>query len=63
MACQKLTTASKSAGGDIAITLFEGATHDFDDPGRERQDVPANVTATGETRRQAVALLASTLNH
>jgi dienelactone hydrolase len=63
LACQKLTTASKTAGSDIAISVFEGATHDFDDPGRERQDVAANVTANAETRRQSLALMAAVLNH
>lgn len=59
--CEKLTAATRAAGGDIAITLFEGATHDFDDPGRERQQLAANVAAASDTRRQAVALLATTL--
>jgi dienelactone hydrolase len=60
-ACEKLATATKAAGGDLAITVFEGATHDFDDVSRERQDVPANLVAAAETRRQAVALLAAQL--
>jgi len=60
-ACQKLTTASKAEGGDVAITVFEGATHDFDDPGRERQGSAANVAASTETRKQAIAFFATAL--
>jgi dienelactone hydrolase len=33
------------AGGDVKITFYDGATHDFDDPGRSRQAVPANFKA------------------
>jgi carboxymethylenebutenolidase len=62
-ACEKLASATKAAGGDIAITVFEAATHDFDDPGRERQSVPANVSAASETRRQAIALFTAALGH
>jgi carboxymethylenebutenolidase len=60
-ACQKLASATKADGGDIALTVFEGATHDFDDPGRERQGSAANVAASTETRRQAIAFFATTL--
>ena len=58
---QKFTAASKAEGGDITITVFEGATHDFDDPGRERQGSAANVAASTETRKQAIAFLATAL--
>jgi len=60
-ACQKFTTASKEEGGDITMTVFEGATHDFDDPGRERQGSAANVAASTETHKQAIAFLAAAL--
>jgi dienelactone hydrolase len=33
------------AGGDVKIRLYDGATHDFDDPGRSRQAVRANFRA------------------
>lgn len=62
-ACQKLATAAKAAGGDVTLTVYQGATRDFDDPARNRQAAPANATATEETRRQAIALLSSVLGH
>lgn len=47
--CRRLVEAARP-GGDEKITIFSGATHDFDDPGRKRQSVPENVAAA----RQAV---------
>ena len=61
--CQKFVAASKAQGGDIGVTVLEGATHDFDDPTRGRADAPANSAATVETRKQAVALFATVLAH
>ena len=54
--CAKLVEASHREGGDIAITVYPGATHDFDDPGEKRQSVPANAAARRDAIRQATAL-------
>lgn len=63
-ACEKLVAASKAQGGDIAISVFEGASHDFDDPARSgHSEAAANAAATSETRKQVVALFAATLGH
>jgi dienelactone hydrolase len=35
--CERFVAASRAKGGDIAITLYAGATHGFDDPGAKRQ--------------------------
>jgi dienelactone hydrolase len=43
--CAELVDKSRLRGSDITFTLYPDATHDFDDPGTERQSVPANVTA------------------
>src|SRR5207237_781231 len=40
-------------GGDIELTLYAGATHDFDDPGTERRSNPANATATNDAMPRA----------
>jgi carboxymethylenebutenolidase len=37
--------ASKQIGSDSDIGLYPSATHNFDDPGMRRRDVPANVAA------------------
>jgi len=44
--CAALVERSRKLGGDIAITLYRGATHGFDDPSRKRQRNPANAAAT-----------------
>lgn len=46
--CAALVDRSRADGGDIAITVYPDATHDFDDPGRRRQGVPANVAARAD---------------
>jgi carboxymethylenebutenolidase len=43
--CFNLVEKSRGAGGHISIRLYDGATHDFDDPGRKRQRVAANAAA------------------
>jgi carboxymethylenebutenolidase len=59
--CQKLAIASKAAGGDIAAVVFEAASYDFDDPGRDRAAAPANAAAAAQTRQQALTLFATEL--
>jgi carboxymethylenebutenolidase len=53
--CANLVARSRAQGGDIEITLYPGATHDFDDPGRNRQSVAANVGAKAAALIQAPA--------
>jgi dienelactone hydrolase len=55
--CRKLVDKSRAAGGDIAITVYPGATHDFDDPGRKRQGVPANAAAAADAVAKAEAFI------
>jgi dienelactone hydrolase len=55
--CARLVEASRAEGGDIAITVYPGATHDFDDPGRKRQGVPANAAAAEDAILRATAFL------
>ncbi len=60
--CGELIDRSRARGGDIEITFYPGATHDFDDPGKDRRDVPANVAATEDATARAIAFLASVLD-
>jgi carboxymethylenebutenolidase len=43
--CKRLIDAIKVQAGDAQITIYPGATHDFDEPSKSRQDDPANVAA------------------
>jgi carboxymethylenebutenolidase len=56
--CRELLT---HAGGDVQIQFYEGATHDFDDPGRKRQNIPANADALRDVAQQAPAFFAKEL--
>jgi dienelactone hydrolase len=59
--CATLVEKSRAQGGDIAIKLYPGATHDFDDPGRKRQSVDGNVAAKADVMEQAPAFFAEEL--
>jgi dienelactone hydrolase len=60
--CGELVDRSRARGGDIQITFYPGATHDFDDPGKDRRDVPANAAAAENATPRAVGFFASVLN-
>jgi carboxymethylenebutenolidase len=59
--CAELVDKSRAAGGDIDLTLYPGATHDFDDPGTERRSNPANVAATEDAMPRAAGFFAAIL--
>jgi carboxymethylenebutenolidase len=59
--CQALVERSKAAGNDIAIRMFEGATHSYDTPAESRQSVEANATAKAATEADVLAFLAARL--
>jgi carboxymethylenebutenolidase len=60
--CADLVDKSRAQNGDIQIVLYPGATHDFDDPGEERQGVPANAAARDDAIAKATAFIGSVLN-
>lgn len=57
--CKRLVDASHVAGGDIAIMVYSGATHDFDDPGAKRQSVAANASARADAVARAETFVAA----
>ena len=59
--CRRLVQRSGKAGGDIDITLYPGATHGFDDPGRARQNIPANRSAKDDATASALRFVAERL--
>ncbi len=52
--CSDFVDAARAEGGDIAITLYTGATHNFDDPGHQR--IEANATAAEDATRRTLLL-------
>jgi carboxymethylenebutenolidase len=55
--CKALVGESRGRGSDIELALYRDATHDFDDPGRRRQSVAANVAAYGEATKLAAQFM------
>src|ERR1700742_2628493 len=55
--CQHVAERSLGAGTGIAVTLYPGATHDFDDPGERRQSVPGNPAAKADAMARAAAVI------
>jgi len=53
--CRRLVEKSHAAGGDIELVTYDNATHDFDDPGRNRQSVSANQDARSDAIARAQA--------
>ena len=52
--CRRLVERSRSLGGDISLKLYPGASHGFDDPGRQKE--LANRAATADAKISAEAL-------
>ena len=59
--CEKLVANARKKGGDITLTVFKGATHSYDTPGKSRQSIKANADAKAATEAGIVAFLAATL--
>ena len=55
--CADVLRAARSSHGKVDVTWYEGATHDFDDPGRARQAVAANRAAKDDAMRRSAGLL------
>jgi dienelactone hydrolase len=61
--CKTLVERSRAEGGDIALELYPGATHGFDDPGGNRQGVKANADAKADAMARAERFLAEQLGN
>ena len=59
--CASFAERAKRGGADIDFVIYEGAEHNFDDPGKKKQSNPANQQATEETMKRAEQLFAERL--
>jgi len=55
--CLRAADRSRAAGTSTDVTVYPGATHDFDDPGKRRQSVAANQAAKADAMAKAAAFL------
>lgn len=53
--CASFARRAKAAGSALEFIEYEGAEHNYDDPGKKKQSNPANQAATAETMRRAEA--------
>lgn len=60
--CKALVDRSRKAGGDIALTLYDGVGHGFDEPGRRTQDVEINAVATADVRTRSALFFEQALD-
>jgi carboxymethylenebutenolidase len=56
--CHRVLDPAQRNGSPISVVDYPGATHDFDDPGKKRQSVPANQAAREDVLRRAFVLFA-----
>jgi carboxymethylenebutenolidase len=56
--CQHVAERSLAAGTQLDLTVYPGATHDFDDPGEKRQSAPGNQAAKAEAMAKAASFVA-----
>ena len=60
--CQSFARRAKDNGTNLDLVVFEGAEHNFDDPGKTKQSNPANHAATEEAFRRAEAFFGRQLS-
>jgi carboxymethylenebutenolidase len=60
-ACESLAARSRAAGAPVELVVYDGAEHNFDDPGRSKQDREANRRATADARVRATRLFETAL--
>ncbi len=56
--CEAFAKRAKDAGSPLAFHVYPGAGHNYDDPGKTKQSVPANRKAAEDTFRRAEAFFA-----
>lgn len=53
--CKDMVETGYARGGKMTIYLYDGATHDFDDPSTVHQKVEANAKAAEDAKKRSVA--------
>lgn len=55
--CQRVADRSRQVGSPIDVTVYPGATHDFDEPSSRRMSAPGNRAAMDDALVKALAFL------
>jgi dienelactone hydrolase len=59
--CQEFAQSARAAGNPLEFTVYPGAEHNFDDPGKTKQSKPANRHATEDALRRSEDFFAAHL--
>ena len=59
--CEKFAQRAKFDGNNFKVIVYPGAAHNFDDPSKSKQEIPANHAATEDAMRQAESFFAAQL--
>lgn len=59
--CEQFAKRAKDGGSPLEYHVYQGAEHNYDDPGQKKQSVPANHEATADTFRRAEEFFAKHL--
>jgi len=59
--CESFAHRAKQVGSELESVVFEGAEHNYDDPGKTKQSNPANRSATEQSMRLAERFFAEHL--
>jgi carboxymethylenebutenolidase len=59
--CEAFAKRAQEHGNPLHFIVYPGASHDFDDPSKSKQAIPANHDATVDTKRRAEAFFAEHL--
>src|SRR5664279_154693 len=59
--CEEFAKRAKADGNDLKVIVYPGASHNFDDPSKSKQSIPANQQATEDAMRQADAFFQAQL--
>jgi carboxymethylenebutenolidase len=59
--CQRFADRVRTAGGALEVVVYEGAEHNFDDPGPTKQGRAPNHRATEDARARAERFFAAQL--
>ncbi|AMP00538.1 dienelactone hydrolase family protein [Collimonas arenae] len=55
--CRSVLNKANAAPGMLDVSWYDGATHDFDNPGDKRQAIEANRKARDDLMQRAAGLL------
>lgn len=59
--CEDFAKKAQASGSRLEVKVYEGAEHNFDDPGKKKQSNPANQKATADAMRSAEKFFAAQL--